>query len=145
MKKLFAIFMIFAVMLCTLGCQASENPGSNVNLESAIKKAFIAYTGPAWDLSEDELSIDSYGTYNGCTVCYINAPTIDYLQALDAEKVGSYIFRYPDSQKMLAYKDGQIKSMAEAYKLGWLNDDVVKQIHEKHKQEYSYVYDEAGS
>lgn len=140
MKKLLAILMILSIMLCAVGCQTSENPGSNVNLESAIKKAFVAYLGPAWNLSEDELSIDSYGTYNGCTVCYVNGP-IMYAAAIDGEKVGPYIFSYPDSQKLLSYKDGQIKSMAEAYKLGWLNDDAVKQILEKHKQEYTYLYD----
>lgn len=150
MKKLFSIFLILALLLCAVGCHTSEynsiNEGFKIDkaLESEIKKAFIAYKGPAWDLSEDELSIDSYGTYNGCTVCYVNGSFV-YADVIDGEKVGPYIFRYPDSQKMLSYKDGQIKSMAEAYKLGWLNDDAVKQIHEKHKQEYSYVYDEADS
>jgi hypothetical protein len=140
MKKLLAILLILALMLCAVGCQTSENPGSDMNLESDIIKAYLAYLGPAWDLSEDELSIDSYGTYNGCTVGYINGP-IGYAAVISGEKVGPYIFEYGDSQKMLAYKDGQIKSMAEAYKLGWLNDDAVKQILEKHKLEYPYMYE----
>lgn len=140
MKKLLAILLILALMLCAVGCQTSENPGSDMNLESDIIKAYLAYLGPAWDLSEDELSIDSYGTYNGCTVGYINGP-IGYAAVISGEKVGPYIFEYGDSQKMLAYKDGQIKSMAEAYKLGWLDKDAVKQIHERHKLEYPYMYE----
>ena len=140
MKKLLAILLILALMLCAVGCQTSKNPGSDMNLESDIIKAYLAYLGPAWNLSEDELSIDSYGTYNDCTVGYINGP-IGYADVISSEKVGPYIFEYGDSQKMLAYKDGQIKSMEEAYKLGWLNDDAVKQIHEKHKLEYPYMYE----
>ena len=140
MKKFLAILMILSIMLCAVGCQTSENPGSDMNLESDIIKAYLAYLGPAWNLSEDELSIDSYGTYNDCTVGYINGP-IGYAAVISSEKVGPYIFEYGDSQKMLAYKDGQIKSMAEAYKLGWLNDDAVKQILEKHKLEYPYMYE----
>lgn len=162
MKKQFAILMILSMMLCAVGCQVLENSesgtnsnnaansGNNMNfeidpnLESDIKKAYIAYLGPNWDLTEDDLSIDSYGTYNGCTVGYINGPFV-YTQALTAEKVGPYIFQYSDSQQMKAYKDGQIITMAEAYKLDWLDDNAVKQIHEKHKQEYSYVYEEADN
>ena len=158
MKKLFAILLILALMLCAVGCQTLENSNSGTNsnnaadsentmssdpdknLESDIIKAYLAYLGPNWDLSEDELSIDSYGTYNSCTVGYINGP-FAYTQALTGEKVGPYIFQYSDSQQMKAYKDGQIKTMAEAYKLGWLDDDAVKQIYEKHKQEYPYMYE----
>lgn len=140
MKKLFALLLILALMLCAVGCQTTENSGSNTNLESDIKKAFIEQRTAAKDLTEDDLSIDSYGTYNGCTVGYINGPFF-YTQALSGEKVGPYIFQYSDSQKMLAYKDGQIKTMTEAYNLGWLDNDAVKQILEKHKQEYTYLYD----
>ena len=163
MKKLIAIFLAMVLMLCAVGCQSpinsesdtnsegitnsedTSNSESNMNfeidenLESDIIKAYIAYLGPAWDLSEDELSIDSYGTYSDCTVGYINGPFV-YLAVISAEKVGPYIFRYSDSQKMLAYKDGQIKSMKEAYALGWLDDEAVKQILEKHKQAYPVLY-----
>ena len=140
MKKLFAFLLILSLMLCAVGCQTPGNYGSEADLESNIKKAFIEQRPAAKDLTEDDLSIDSYGTYNGCTVGYIIGPFF-YTQALSGEKVGPYMFEYSDSQKMLAYKDGQIKSMAEAYALSWLDKDAVKQILEKHKQEYAYLYD----
>ena len=156
MKKLIAIFLAMVLMLCTVGCQISirsetdTNSESDINfeldpnLESDIIKAYMkhvnynALDSQYW--SEDDVSVDSYGTYSGCTVGYINGP-FAYLQAEDGEKVGPYIFRYSDSQKMLAYKDGQIKSMKEAYALGWLDKDAVAQIFEKHKQAHPFLYD----
>ena len=169
MKRLLAILMILSIMLCTLGCQTSGNYGSDTNfnsdtnsdsaassenninfeidpdLASEIRKAYmehVTYTDfDAQFWSEDDVLIDSYGTYSGCTVGYIESPISGYLQAFFSEKVGQYTFQYPTSRMMTAYKDGQIKTMKDAYDLGWLDDDAVKQIYEKHRQEYSGVYD----
>ena len=167
MKKLFAFFLAMVLMLCAVGCQSPITSESDIdsegttnsnnaansendmnfeidpNLESDIIKAYMEYVNynasdsQYW--SEDDVSVDSYGTYNGCTVGYINGPFF-YTQAHTGEKVGSYIFQYSDGQQMKAYKDGQFKSMTEAYKLGWLDKDAVAQILEKHKQAHPFLY-----
>lgn len=153
MKKLFAILLILALMLCAVGCQTSGNAESctnsnnelDENLAREIRKAYMGYItytdSDAQYWSEDDVLIDYYGTYSGCTVGYIESPISLYLPVLSGEKVGPCTFQYPDSRKLLAYKDAQIKSMPEAYDLGWLDDDAVRQIHEIHKQEQALLYD----
>ena len=140
MKKLFAVLLILALMLCAVGCQTSENPGSDVNLESEIIKTVKSLYPSLEYFPEDGITIDSFGTYNGCTVCYING-VFGYAQAFMDEKVGAYTFQYSTGQTLLAHKDGQLKIMPEAYELGWLDDDAVKQIYEKHKQKHPVIYD----
>ena len=140
MKKILAILMILSIMLCTVGCQTSENPGSDVNLESEIIKTVKSLYPSLEYFPEDGITIDSFGTYNGCTVCYING-VFGYAQAFMDEKVGAYTFQYSTGQTLLAHKDGQLKNMPEAYELGWLDDDAVKQIYEKHRQKCPVNYD----
>ena len=140
MKKLLAILLILALMLCAVGCQTSGNPGSDMNLESEIKEAVRSLKPSLEELPDDAISIDSYGTYNGCTVCFIDGP-FGYGMGFMEEIIGPYTFQYSSTRMLLTYKDGQIKNMPEAYDLGWLDDDAVKQIHEKHKQECPGLYE----
>ena len=136
MKKLFVFLLILALMLCTVGCQGFGDP------EYAIKKAYLERLPEHMrdDYTPNDIPIWSYGTYNGCTVGYFSERRGGG-QAITEEEVGNYVFIYPDTTRMLAYKDGQIKLMPEAYELGWLDDDAVKQIYEKHRQEYSDLYE----
>ena len=140
MKKLFAVLLILALMLCAVGCEGFGDP------EYAIKKAYFELKPEHMreNYTPGDIQIWSYGTYNGCTVGYFGEKRGGG-QAITEEKVGNYVFIYPDTTRMLAYKDGQIKLMPEAYDLGWLDDDAVKQIYEKHRQEYSALYDEMES
>ena len=110
MKKLLAILLILALMLCAVGCQASENPGSNANLESEIKKAVKSYKPSLEDYPEEDIIIDSYGTYNGCTVCFIDGP-FGYAMGFMDQKVGPYTFQYSSGRTLLACKDGQLKNI----------------------------------
>lgn len=137
MKKLFIVVLILALIMCIAGCQNSANS------ESAIKRAFIEQFIPEFErdsITEDMVGIWSYGTYDGCTVGYFGYKDGGGM-TLSGEMVGPFIFYYPSTTKMKAYKDGVIKSMPEAYKLGWLDDDAVRQIREIHKQEYASLYD----
>ena len=135
MKKIFTIIMVLVVVLCAVGCQ---RPG---NSDLDMKKAYIEQRCKNSNIAVDDLEIDSYGTYRGCTVAYVNGPFI-YTQALEGERVGQYVFRYANSHKMLAYKNGKWRSMSEAYARGWLNDAEVEQILEKHKVGRDYLYND---
>lgn len=111
------------------------------NSELDMKKAYIEQRCRNGSVTVDELEIDSYGTYRGCTVAYVNGP-FAYTQALENERVGPYVFHYGDSQKMLAYKNGDWVSMKTAYVLGWLDDTEVEQILEKHKVGRDHLYND---
>ena len=70
-----------------------------------------------------------YGTYNGCVAAmidgvmmYITIPTVDI--------VGGIGLTYPTAQKIEAYKDGKLYSLQEAFELGFLSVDDIKQIAE---------------
>ena len=92
-------------------------------------------------ITVDQLSFLSYGTYDGCFVGYIFGP-FGTTAAHSYERVGTFTFRYPSGQHMQAYKNGTWMSMADAYDNGWLDDDAVEQILQKHKQKYAYMYSE---
>ena len=132
MKKLLCIAFACALLLCLLACQSG-------NSEDDMKKAYIEQFGHNSDISPDDLEIDSYGTYNGCTVAYINGPFM-YMTVLGGETVGEYVFKYPDSQRLKAYKNGEYKSMRDAYEAGWLNDHAVEQVLQKHKKAMAGLY-----
>ena len=126
MKKLFAFLLVLALMLCAVGCQNSNDP------VYAIKKAYIEQRIPEYmrdDFTPDMIPIWSYGTYNGCTVGYFCSKGSG-AQAIRSEKVGNYVFTYPSSDKMEAYKDGIIKFLPEAYELGWFDDEALAQIYD---------------
>ena len=120
-----ALFLILIIIL--LGYQISKYP------EIQMKIAYIEQHCPNSDIRPDQLEIESYGTYDGCTVAFIHGPFI-YLQALMEERVGHYTFYYDDSQRLWAYKDGEYKSMPDAYAAGWLNEKAVKEILTKQRQ-----------
>ncbi len=109
---------------------------SEDRFELEMKKAYIERGN--LQISPNELKFESYGTYDGCTVAFIG----DHggTMAIEYEKVGPYMFKYPDSQKMVAYKDDVFKSLPDAYTDGWLDDEAVKQILEKYKQDKSYLF-----
>ena len=138
MRNLFALIASLILMLYLFGCQSALKYG---NSEEDMKKAYVEQRCKNSNITVDQLEIDSYGTYDGCTVAYIHGP-FAYAQALMSEKVGPYVFRYSDSQKMWAYKSGTWKSMPDAYDAGWLDDAAVEQILEKHKEGRDFLYND---
>ena len=126
MKKLFSIILILGLLLCSVGCQSSNDP------VYAMRRAYLEqfYSDhEKFNVTEDMVKIWVYGTCDGCTVGYFGSNN-GGLFVIDGEKVGSFYFRYPSSTKMLAYKDGVFKSMSEAYELGWLDDEAVANIYD---------------
>lgn len=133
MKKLFAMILSILLTFTFLGCQSSAS------LDAKMKEAYISQFCRDGSVQVDQLEIESYGTYDGCTVAYIHGP-FGYTGAIENEKVGPCSFNYPSSQKLEAYKDGVYKSLPDAYSEGWLDDEAVKQIWEKHKKEHPHMY-----
>ena len=135
MRKVLAIILLLALISGLVACQSGGNS------EMDMKNAYINQRCKNDHITAEQLSIDSYGSYRGCTVAYVNGP-FAYAQALGSERVGSYVLKYSNSQRLLAYKNGKWLSMPEAYEKGWLRDQDVEQILEKHKEGRDYLYDD---
>lgn len=136
MKKLVVILLALVLILCGL-CYLDY-----IRYEYGMKAAYIEQYIPEDEkdaYTPDMIQIWSYGTYDGCTVGYFGSKT-DGTQAISAELVGGKLFYYPSPVKMLAYKDGVFKSMSDAYWCGWLDEDAVLQIREKHSRELPQLY-----
>lgn len=134
MKKLLTITMVVLLVLSFMGCQSSDNP------EMQMKKAYIKQLDVS-GVKAEELSIESYGAYNGCTVAFMHGP-FGYPAVLTSEEVGPYVFRYSNTNTLVVFKDGKCKSLPEAYDAGWLDDDAVQQLLAKHKQNMPHLYAE---
>ncbi len=132
MKKLLWICVpvLLLILFTFLGTQDFQNE------KTELKNAFIAQFGSDSEIKPEELTIEAYGTYDGCTVTYIYVPReYNILLGCD-EGVGGYCFHYPRGEQMMAYKDGVYKSLHEAYAEGWFNDEDVGSI----RQIYKWFY-----
>ena len=136
MKKLVVILLALVVIVCGL-CYLDY-----LRCEYAMKEAYIEQCIPE-DMKDaytpNMIQIWSYGTYDGCTVGYFGSKT-DGSQALSVELVAGQAFYYPSPVKMLAYKNGEFKSMEEAYRCYWLDKDAISQILEKHRRDLPELY-----
>lgn len=92
-------------------------------VEGQIKETYA--TGEEY--TADELSIRSFGQYEGCWVFFMDGP-FDYPSMEDTEEVSGLEFWYPSAQKLLVYRDGTILKLADAYEAGWLTDGAVAQL-----------------
>ena len=135
MKKLIAIWMTVLLILCVIGCQNTDDP------ETQMKKAYLKQYNVGAGVKAEELSLDSYGTYNGCTVAFIHGP-FGYPAVLTSETVGPCVFQYSDTNKFVVFKDGECKSLSNAYKDGWLDDAALQQLLAKHMENKPYLYAE---
>lgn len=133
--KIRILSIVLLLVLLLTACQSANGHE---------RKMLEDYRNQYWKNSEitvDQLAFDSYGTYDGCAVGYIDGP-FGTTAAISYERVGTFTFRYPSGEKMKAYKSGIWMSMADAYDNGWLDDDAVEQIWQKHKQKHEMLYSE---
>jgi hypothetical protein len=61
-----------------------------------------------------------YGIYNGCVIAKIYASPYGALDRVWTQEVGGVAFHHPDSNWMVAWKDGEIMDLGGAYAAGWL-------------------------
>ena len=69
-----------------------------------------------------------FGTYNGCSVMFIDTPWWGYMDSFWSEEVAGYTFGYGSSQTLDVYRNGEFVSLKEAYEKGWLSKKDIKDI-----------------
>ena len=107
--------------------------------ESKMTDAFISQFCSDSEISQEDVTIVTYGTYNGCIVADINIH-LDSQIWPDSEKVGAYNFHYSRDSALMAHRDGVYKSLQKAYAEGWLDNEDVEKVHRMHKQVYWDLY-----
>ena len=135
MKKVLAICVpiLLLVLIAFLWTQNEKKS------ENKMEDAFISQFCSASEKSQEDLTIVTYGAYNGCTVLDIIIH-LDNQVWPDSEKVGAYNFHYSRDNGLMAYKDGVYKSLQEAYAEGWLDNEDVEKVLEMHKRVYWDLY-----
>lgn len=97
------------------------------DVEAQMKAAFLSQYVKGSGYSEKDLTVVSYGEYDGAHVAFINGIFM-YTQAFTTEQVGDFTFHYRTGQKLLVFYDGELMSLGEAYAKGILSDDALARL-----------------
>ena len=102
-----------------------------------------------WKHSSDRrgrsaIPLAQIGTYNGCDVIYIGSYLVgEYTSTMIVEE---YTFEVFGSANLLMYNGTELKSIADAYKAGWISNDDLASIYEanqklvaEYKEDNKYV------
>lgn len=90
---------------------------------------------------EDITISEYYGTYNGCSVMFIDTPWWCYATEGRKEIIAGYEFRYGSYQLLEVYFNGEFASLKEAYNKGWLSKEDIKNIYYNYYAENSFYYE----
>ncbi len=95
-------------------------------VEAAYVKHFGLRSFPDW--LETGGDIHYYGIYNGCVVFYHSSD----LTAVESRDIGGYVFSNGNRFTLMAYKDGELLDLEDAYAEGWMTKEEIGKIHQKH-------------
>jgi hypothetical protein len=95
-------------------------------VEAAYVKRFGLRSFPGW--LETGGYVHYYGTFNGCVVLYHSS----MLTAVESRDIGGYVFSNGNMFTLMAYKDGELLDLEDAYAEGWMTKEDIGKIHQKH-------------
>lgn len=130
MKRAFTLLLVLVLLLSLTACGAQQ-----INERRAIR----AYRRAHPHIETVDLR-HYYGEYTGGSVV-VMIGTGAYLTALYGEAVAGYTFHYNNVCAISVMRDGELKSLGEAYELGWLTAEDVSEICGRHREFYPFLYD----
>ena len=95
---------------------------------------------------EDIIIKNYYFKYWGYELAIYEVAGQDYGQTPWTETIGAYEFKYNNSNRIFAYKDGKLMTLSEMYE-SWpeeelkYREDAIKYFYEKHLEFYSELYE----
>lgn len=115
----------------------------NPNLDSvdpeklnSVKEAYLQEklaNGYSEDMTLDDIYIvEYYGIYRDCIVVMLMDRHTAYTQAIGDETIAGVKIRYNDANRIVAYKDGVLYMLQEAYDMGFLTKANIKRIKNVH-------------
>lgn len=105
----------------------SVTPAITLDIQQGMKQAFLRQYVNDDRWTTEDLSISSYGEYNGAYVGFINGIFM-YTQAFTSETVAGVTFRYNTGQKLLVYFEGELIGLQQAYDRGALTVEALETI-----------------
>ena len=105
----------------------SVTPVITLDIQQGMKQAFLRQYVNDDRWTTEDLSIISYGEYNGAYVGFINGIFM-YTQAFTCETVAGVTFRYNTGQKLLVYFEGELIGLQQAYDRGALTVEALETI-----------------
>jgi hypothetical protein len=105
----------------------SVTPVITLDIQQGMKQAFLRQYVNDDRWTTEDLSIISYGEYNGAYVGFINGIFM-YTQAFTSETVAGVTFRYNTGQKLLVYFEGELIGLQQAYDRGALTVEALETI-----------------
>jgi hypothetical protein len=105
----------------------SVTPAITLDIQQGMKQAFLRQYVNDDRWTTEDLSIISYGEYNGAYVGFINGIFM-YTQAFTSETVAGVTFRYNTGQKLLVYFEGELIGLQQAYDRGALTVEALETI-----------------
>ncbi len=70
-----------------------------------------------------------YGTYNNCSIMFVDGIGKGYLTWCESEIIAGYEFWYSSSQKLDVYRNGEFATLKQAYEKGWLTKKDIRDIY----------------
>lgn len=134
--KRFLSFLLISVFLLSLlvGCQTyPDDP------QEAMIQAYLKSTG--YNIPSSDLLVEYLGCFEDVHVGMMGG-LIAVSPAGGEEDIGEYEFRYFDSRRLQAYRNGKIQDLSEAYKAGWVSDDSITQIYAEYIDMYPGLYED---
>lgn len=90
----------------------------------------------------DDVRIESYGMCGDCRVAFVDTTDMAYLAVLTEENIAGYSFRYTSSRTLKVYKDGEYKSLQEAYDAGWFDTSSLGLFFVSYRDAHPSYYEE---
>lgn len=90
----------------------------------------------------NDVRIESYGMCGDCRVAFVDTTDMAYLAVLTEENIAGYSFRYTSSRTLKVYKDGEYKSLQEAYDAGWFDTSSLGLFFVSYRDAHPSYYEE---
>lgn len=140
MKKICAILILFATVLSLFaGCQSTEPDPNVLSTIPPSKEVCMEIFLTLLDMGKHadglryaDVGVEYgwyYGTINGCIVALgevASAAVPCYWE------VAGCTFGYGSGFEILVYRNGEACQLQEAYENGWLTEEHIKQLEERH-------------
>lgn len=118
-----------------------DAPVLTAEVEDMIKTAYMA-TDSSVDYTKDDLTVEYYGEYEGVHIAFVDGPW-DYPGMVGTEILAGDTFIYGSaSRTLMAFKDGQILSLANALDTGWLSETEIHELWNLYRLLHWYAYQE---
>lgn len=94
--------------------------------EAAYAKHFELRSFPGW--LETGGYVHYYGTFNRCVVMFHSS----MLTMVEKRDIAGYLFSDGNQFTLLAYKDGELLDLEDAYAEGWMTKEDIGEIYQRH-------------